>query len=933
MKIAVATLNRYFKKARSTEEIARLIERTEIELEQIFYSKKLDRNIILAKIVDIFPHPNADRLRKVIVTTGKAKHELVCGAPNLTVGQKVAYVQPGTTLPDGSVIESATIRGESSEGMLASSRELGLSDDHDGIWVYEGSDSPLGTSLCDIVLLGDVLDIKTPANRWDYLSGEGIARELAVYDDTPHNFIPVEIGQYDYSKIELVNVKSRAENPRFTSARLRVKNDVKSPAWLVDNLALNGIATHTPVVDITNFVMLELGQPTHAYDASALSGPLSVRFSEEGESITTLDNVKRTLTSRDLVVADSVGPVSLAGIIGSARCQVESTTTEIVIEAAIWDKTIIRRTALKQGLRTEASTRFERGLPLPLAPHALSRMIDLLRDICDARILEGPFDQLHAWPWQQALGLRLRYAERILGLSLEEKTVLQGLRSMGFAVRHFSPVKEFESHLGKPYKWGANSRQDQESAFDCSYLVDRVYSRIGVFVGHTSLGQFHHGRSIEVDQLKPGDNLFIRGKIEHSAVDHYYTTTPHGVKEKVTLETPMEVGHNGIYIGGGKVIHASQYMHQGDDWVERPEQGVIVSPVEEFTKDPGYLGARRYVENFNHLYAVDVPWWRPDIRMESDLIEEIGKLVGYDHIPSTLPDIPAMNQSDGTLAASMQLRRMFAASGMTEVMTYSFISATGAEASGIDSKYFLPISNPRSPEQAFVRASLLPSHIQLWSLQPSAVRSSVVCFEISTVFESKGLATQPREHWQLGLSARGERGVEIIQASLQHIMKLGGVRYSLVPDARHGALIKQRSARIMIGDTQIGVVGQVASTTLQKLGLKAPLAWAEIELSDWLAARQPAVLSPLPPYQLVVRDVSLTVAESVWWETISTQAQQQKNVWAVEYLDTYRSPEQTKQAKKVVTFRLLLDCGSQPTGDVIDAVLGRIEAALNKLST
>jgi phenylalanyl-tRNA synthetase beta chain len=191
MKIAVATLNRFFKKSRTTAEIARLIERTEIELEQVLYSKPLDSKIVLAKITDIFPHPEADRLQLVTVGVGKQKHDLVCGAPNLAVGQRVAYVQPGSTLPDGTLIERAVIRGQSSEGMLASGKELGLSNDHSGLWNYEGTTHSLGTSLCDILVSGDVLDIKTPANRWDYLSGEGIARELAVYDDAS-NFLPVE---------------------------------------------------------------------------------------------------------------------------------------------------------------------------------------------------------------------------------------------------------------------------------------------------------------------------------------------------------------------------------------------------------------------------------------------------------------------------------------------------------------------------------------------------------------------------------------------------------------------------------------------------------------------------------------------------------------------------------------------------------------------
>jgi phenylalanyl-tRNA synthetase beta subunit len=927
MKIAVATLNRFFKKPRTTAQLAMLIERTEIELEQVIYSKPLDSKIVLAKIMDIFPHPEADRLQLVTVSVGKHKHDLVCGAPNLAIGQRVAYVQPGSTLPDGSVIEKAVIRGQSSEGMLASGKELGLSNDHSGLWNYEGTTHSLGTSLCDILVSGDVLDIKTPANRWDYLSGEGIARELAVYDDTS-NFLPVEVGQYQYSETERVDVKSRAENPRFVSAHVRVKNDVKSPAWLVDNLALNGIATHTPVVDITNYVMLELGQPTHAYDASTLSTPLSVRFSEEGEMLTTLDGVERSLTSQDLVVSDSTGPVGLAGIMGSARCQVESTTTEVIIEAAIWDKTIVRRTALRHGLRTEASTRFERGIPLPSAPRAVSRMLDLLKEICEGEIVGQPSDQLYAWPWQQFLGLRLRHAEKILGHTVDEPSAVKGLRQMGFGVEKFSIAKEFQSHLGKPYKWGANWRQDGETAFDCSYLIDRVYSKIGVFVGHTALGQFHHGRSVETNELKPGDALFIRGVIIHSKVDHYYTTTPNGEKKKVVLDEAMEVGHCAVYIGNGQVIQARGLAHADESWAQGTDQGVSIAPVERFTEAPDYLGARRYVENFNHTYAIDVPWWRPDIRMEADLIEEVGKLVGYDKIANTLPDIPAMAESEGTLADSMRLRRRLSSAGMTEVMTYSFVSAEAVQASGIPESNFLPISNPRSPEQAYVRASLMPSHAHLWSQQSSAVRPSVLCFEISTVFLSQGLTQLPLEKWQIGLSARGEKSLAQVQSALQYLMKSENIKYELVPDAKVSTLVKQRSAQILVDGEEIGVIGQLSSGTAESLGLKTSLAWCEIDLRSWLSARRPAQLPALPAYQLVVRDISYELAADVWYQSIAQYFDSRPEVWSVEYIDTYQDESLLATQRKVVTLRVLLDCGARPSGDHIERIVSDLSASL-----
>jgi phenylalanyl-tRNA synthetase beta chain len=321
MKIAIETLNRYLKQPRSTEAIIKLLERTEIELEEVITGGTLDPKIILVKTVDVQPHPNADRLRLVVVSDGRKKIRVVCGAPNVTVNQRVGLVPPGAVLPDGTKIETAKIRGEVSHGMLASAKELGLSDDHGGIHVFEEDQSKLGTSLCDIVFSKDVLDIKTPANRWDYLSGVGIAREIAAYDDGQQVVEP-EVGSYTYKNTEPVIVKAREDSRRFVSARLRLKNDAKSPTWLVDNLAANGIATHNPVVDITNFVMLETGQPSHAYDATTLSGCLEVRHAKKREKITTLDDEVRELSENDLVVCDASGPVGLAGVMGGASTQI-----------------------------------------------------------------------------------------------------------------------------------------------------------------------------------------------------------------------------------------------------------------------------------------------------------------------------------------------------------------------------------------------------------------------------------------------------------------------------------------------------------------------------------------------------------------------------------------------------------------------------------
>lgn len=931
MKIAVETINRYFKKPLSTDRMVSLIERTEIEVEEILYANRLDPKIILAKVLDVFPHPNADRLRLVDIEYGaKRPTRVVCGAPNVAVGQRVAWVRPGATLPDGTQIDQAVIRGEKSAGMLASAKELSISDDHSGIVVLDEVTHSLGTSLCDIVFSTDVLDVKTPANRWDYLSGEGIARELSAYDQSIQLLLP-ERGEYTYQDTDVAKVKVREENKRFLSARLRLKNDVKTPSWLVDNLLANGFVPHNPVVDITNFVMLETGQPSHAYDANKVRGPLTVRFAKSGEKLTTLDDVHRTLMDQDLVVCDDSGPIGLAGVIGGASTQIDATSTEIILEAAHWDKTLVRRSSIRHGIRTEASARFERNLPLPLQPYAFARLLDLLIDICGAEIIEGPFDQLHAWPWRRFLGVRLRRAEQYLGMRLKEAEMVRGLRRLGFAAHHFSLSAELKSHLGKPYKWGANFRQDGEEAFDCSYLVDRLYSKLGVAVGHTALGQLHHGEEVDSnDALRPGDVVFYEGKIENSHTDHYYKTLPDGSKQKVVLKSPVRVGHNGIYLGNNQVIHAAIYKFRNGKWVKRRQQGVIISPLSEFVDNPGYIGARRYISSFNHIIAIEVPWWRTDITSEADIFEEMAKLAGYEKLPESLPQLPPMpGTAQSQQVENMRIRHGLVRQGAIEINSYSFISEADVKLSQIPESQVLRIANPRSPEQAFVRSSMLASHARFWAKQPARA-SSLGAFEISRVYEAQGLVKQPKESWRLAISAPGEQALQNVQGLLHSV--LSDMRAQVTFRAgRHDAdsirglsvYVPQRSAGLFVGSEWAGVIGQLRTSVRRGFSLSADLAYAEVLIELLGSSPRPYPIRALPPYQLVTRDISLEVPVGVWWQEIRGALQSDKHVWQVEYREDYSDSMLQKSDRRVVTVRLWLDLGAQPSLDQIDKSVQR----------
>lgn len=430
------------------------------------------------------------------------------------------------------------------------------------------------------------------------------------------------------------------------------------------------------------------------------------------------------------MIADEAGVIGLAGVMGGSRTQTDVDTTEIILEVANFDRQLVRKAALRHGLRSDASARFERALPLHLPEEVLPRLLELLKEHCDAKVIEGPFDQLYGWPWVQHVGLRLRRAERVLGMKIDEREIISGLRRLGFEVEHFSLTKELAKHLGKPYIWGANFKQHGTSGFDCSYLVDYLYSLIGVDVGHSALGQYHHGKPVGIDELKAGDVVFIEGIIDKSATDHYYAKDDDGNEQKITLKKPMRVGHNGIYIGQNKVISASGSA-------DRSDPGVIEVPLSKFVNDKGFLGARRYIDSFNHILAVTAPWWRSDIRLEEDMIEEVIKIIGHDKLPATTPVLPSTaTRAHQILPRILDLKKSLVARGLFEVMTYSFISSDLISSTKNSTDRHLEILNPLSREQQYLRSSLLPSHLKV-AHDNQNYRSAFEFFEISRVYQKK----------------------------------------------------------------------------------------------------------------------------------------------------------------------------------------------------
>ena len=384
-------------------------------------------------------HPNADRLVLCTVDVGEdAPHQVVCGAPNVAQGQKIAFAQVGASLIDArngklSKLKPAKIRGVVSRGMVCSERELGLGEDHDGILVLP-SDAPLGMALDDY--LGDtILDLEPTPNRSDWLSVLGVAYEVAALTGNrvrPPEALYTEEGQ-EIRNLLSVNIQDADLCPRYTASLIRGIRVGPSPRWLQNRLEQCDVRPINNVVDVTNYVMLEYGQPLHAFDyETLLRQRIHVRRAYTGETMTTLDEIEIPLGSDHLVIADDRDARALGGVIGGLDSGITEATTDVVLESASFDPSNNRRTAHDFNLRTEATVRFEKGLRPDLPPLALRRATQLIQQVAGGTVARGIIDVYPEREKPRPMLLTTARMKQVLGMEHSLEQAASVLRSLGF---------------------------------------------------------------------------------------------------------------------------------------------------------------------------------------------------------------------------------------------------------------------------------------------------------------------------------------------------------------------------------------------------------------------------------------------------------------------------------------------------------------------
>ncbi|HEY8468429.1 MAG TPA: phenylalanine--tRNA ligase subunit beta [Longimicrobiales bacterium] len=406
------------------------------------------RDIVVARVEAVRPHPGADRLSLCEVNAGGERLQVVCGAPNVRAGAYYPFAPVGAELPGGVRIRKAKIRGEFSEGMLCSERELGIGRDHTGILELHGAFTP-GEPFASAVGLDDVrLEIDVTANRPDLLSHWGVARELAPGGEAglrlpavPGSAVPPLLEEVRFRRVAregqtggvAVAIEDPRGCPRYLGAVIRGVKVGPSPEWLASRLRAVGLRPVNNVVDATNYVLYELGQPLHAFDLDRLAGPrIAARLAAPGETIVTLDGERRTLYEDMVVIADAERPVAIAGVMGGEDTEVTEATRNVFLECALFDSRAIRRTRRALGMHTDASDRFERGVDLEGPERAARRALALILAVAGGTVEPEAVDVYPEPRELPVVGIRPQRASLVLGQPFDAATITGYLEPLGY---------------------------------------------------------------------------------------------------------------------------------------------------------------------------------------------------------------------------------------------------------------------------------------------------------------------------------------------------------------------------------------------------------------------------------------------------------------------------------------------------------------------
>jgi len=678
-----------------------------------------------------------------------------------------------------------------------------------------------------------IFDIKVlPDRAHDALSHRGMAREVAALFGL--ETVPKTVPRYLFQGSSLgqacvrVTVEDARLCPRYIGVQVDGVRATPSPIPLKEKIESIGGRSINTLVDITNVVLFDIGQPMHVFDAKKVKGGITVRHSRKGEHMTTLDGKDLLLEGTEVVIADDEGVLALAGVKGGKKAEVDETTTSIIFESANFDPTLTRLTTVKHGIKTDASKRYENGMTSAFAEEGMYEALSLLlTHMPGAKV--GVVNDVYGRPenWQYLIGVTADEINALLGSVMKDKDVRTILGRLGYSYQEFVPETALQLRirevLGKEYKNPSSMREDAPHAFSCSSLISYLFTHAGVWMPSISVDKYVYGRPITKDELCFGDLIFSNtggGHVYYETVEFMPGTT-----------VPEGVDHVGMYLGDGEVLHATRTLGK-----------VVREPLKESKQFAHIIGYRRVLEDIPVVrFVVDVPKERLDLRLPVDLIEEIGRHYGYNVITPTLPTLPKKGSIHKRLFYANRIRDFFVKKGFSEVITYSFAKEGGGS---------IEVQNPVGKDRPFLRADLFVGVEQ--ALKQNDYYSALIgitdveVFEFGNVFQEGG----EKMYFAIGVSTTNTKRAKNLKEEMRAlILELSTELGVQIPG--------ETMERIIGGDKKNGLILQL---DLDAFISTLPLGETFQPLPETVCTGKYQTLSAFP---FVVRDIALFVPSAV----------------------------------------------------------------------
>jgi phenylalanyl-tRNA synthetase beta chain len=784
MKVPIRWVTDYVDLEISEEVVEQLAERLTLaglEVEGIEETGPLD-GVVVARVVSVRRHPDADKLVLCTVDLGARTTDVVCGAANVVEGALVPVALDGARLPNGMGIEKRKVRGVLSDGMICSKEELRLEDRSEGIWILDPAlDLKVGDDLAEILEYDDVVfDFKVTSNRPDCASVYGVAREIAAILDRPLRPLEVALDEAKSAADDVVRIEIEdpTDCPRYAARVMEGIRIGPSPLRVQHRLLKAGMRPLSNVVDATNYVMLEVGQPLHPFDANDIGAVITVRRARKGETFRTLDGVDRALSADSLMIADERGGIALAGVMGGERGEIRPTTDRVLLEIANFRSYSVRQSSRSVGLRTEASQRFERGLDPNVVPLAADRAAHWIRKLTGCRVLKGLADAYPAPTETHTVRLRPHRVANLLGIDVPPQ--------------------------------------------------------------------------IMIDILK-------------------------------RLEIEAQLAGNEI--------------------------------------------------------AARIPSFRGDLEREEDLIEEIGRIYGYDRFPTTAPRVTLrVGRKDRAERGKDRIREVLVAHGLCEVLTDGFDKPDWRSALGFDEASLVRVRNPMAATQNAMRVSLLPGILGAVETNLNVGVDGGMIFEIGRVFSARSGERDALAGALFGRTRRPLAGKEIVGLpyaksvleSLFRSLQLSGV--SADQTGQEPFLHPGRSARFVCEGSRLGSLGEIAPHLAGRLTASMTLLLFEFDVASLLAHfEDPVTFAELPHVPASKRDLSLTAPAALPEAKIRAAIKSAPTLESILLYDLYQG-KQVGEGRKSLTYEVTFRRPDRTlTDEEVAETIGRIEETLRAL--